>query len=145
MHKDEEGKRIAMEMKERTSQLFKEDKPYEKSNLDTMKNYLPFFVILIAMACSTPKKLPDQPLGVETREIIPGFDKQGHRGARGLMPENTFPAMKTALDMGVTTLEMDIVLTKDKQAILSHEPFFNHEITTKPDGSHVTEDEETSH
>ncbi|MGK2863464.1 MAG: glycerophosphodiester phosphodiesterase family protein, partial [Chitinophagaceae bacterium] len=108
-----------------------------------MKNFLSFFVILIAMACSSPKKLPDQPSAVENREIIPGFDVQGHRGARGLMPENTFPAMKLALDMGVTTLEMDIVLTKDKQALLSHEPFFNYEISTRPDGSPVTEGEET--
>ncbi len=72
------------------------------------------------------------------------FDKQGHRGCRGLMPENTLPAMKAALDLGVTTLEMDIAFTKDKQAILSHEPFFNHEITTKPGGSFVTEAEERS-
>jgi glycerophosphoryl diester phosphodiesterase len=72
------------------------------------------------------------------------FDQQGHRGCRGLMPENTFPAMKKALDLGVTTLEMDIIFTKDKQAVLSHEPFFNHEITTKPDGSLVTEAEEKS-
>jgi glycerophosphoryl diester phosphodiesterase len=72
------------------------------------------------------------------------FDKQGHRGCRGLMPENTFPAMKTALDLGVTTLEMDVVITKDKKVILSHEPFFNHEISTKPDGSLVKEAEESS-
>ncbi len=38
------------------------------------------------------------------------FDTQGHRGSRGLMPENTFPAMKKALDLGVTTLEMDVVI-----------------------------------
>jgi glycerophosphoryl diester phosphodiesterase len=70
------------------------------------------------------------------------FDKQGHRGCRGLMPENTIPAMINAVGMGVTTLEMDIVFTKDKKAILSHEPFFNHEITTKPDGSFIDEKEE---
>ena len=58
------------------------------------------------------------------------FDKQGHRGCRGLMPENTVPAMITALGLGVTTLEMDMVITKDKQVILSHEPFFNHEISS---------------
>jgi glycerophosphoryl diester phosphodiesterase len=46
--------------------------------------------------------------------------------------------------LGVTTLEMDIVFTKDKKVILSHEPFFSHEITTKPDGSFVTEAEERS-
>jgi glycerophosphoryl diester phosphodiesterase len=70
------------------------------------------------------------------------FDKQGHRGCRGLMPENTVPAMLHALSLGVTTLEMDVVITKDNKVILSHEPFFNHEITTKPDGSFITEQEE---
>ncbi len=70
------------------------------------------------------------------------FDKQGHRGCRGLMPENTIPAMLHAIDLGVTTLEMDIVFTKDSVAILSHEPFFNHEITTKQDGSFIAEKDE---
>ncbi len=70
------------------------------------------------------------------------FDWQGHRGCRGLYPENTIPAMLYAIDIGVTTLEMDAVITKDKQVVLSHEPFFNHEITTKPNGSYVLESEE---
>jgi glycerophosphoryl diester phosphodiesterase len=70
------------------------------------------------------------------------FDTQGHRGCRGLFPENTVPAMLYAMDLGVTTLEMDIVFTKDNKAILSHEPFFNHEITTKPDGGFISEKEE---
>lgn len=70
------------------------------------------------------------------------FDKEGHRGARGLMPENTWPAMRLALDLGVTTLEMDAVITKDKKVILSHEPWFSHEITTKPDGEYIFEREE---
>lgn len=74
--------------------------------------------------------------------MLTEFDKQGHRGCRGLFPENTVPAMLNALGMGVTTLEMDVVITKDKKVVLSHEPFFNHEITTKPDGSYVTEKEE---
>jgi glycerophosphoryl diester phosphodiesterase len=70
------------------------------------------------------------------------FNIQGHRGCRGLMPENTIPAMLNAIELGVVTLEMDVVITKDKQVILSHEPFFNHEITTKPDGTYVSEKEE---
>src|SRR6476469_6327956 len=72
------------------------------------------------------------------------FDVQGHRGSRGLMPENTIPAMYKALDLGVTTLEMDAVVTKDKQVVVSHEPFFNHEITTRPNGHAVTVAEEKS-
>ena len=104
-----------------------------------MKNKLVFW-LLIFMACSNSKNVQKPPLGGLGVE----FDKQGHRGCRGLMPENTVPAMLYAIGMGMTTLEMDIVFTKDKKAILSHEPFFNHEITTKPSGSYVTEAEEKS-
>ncbi|MBK9483893.1 MAG: glycerophosphodiester phosphodiesterase [Chitinophagaceae bacterium] len=72
------------------------------------------------------------------------FDKQGHRGCRGLMPENTIPAMLNAIGLGVTTLEMDISISKDKKLFLSHEAFLNHEITTKPDGGFIDEKEEKS-
>lgn len=87
------------------------------------------------------KELPHPPSG----GLGVSFDKQGHRGCRGLMPENTIPAMLHALGMGVTTLEMDIVFTKDGKAILSHEPFFNHEITTKPDGTFIDERDEKNY
>ncbi|MEI8074879.1 MAG: glycerophosphodiester phosphodiesterase family protein [Bacteroidota bacterium] len=70
------------------------------------------------------------------------FDKEGHRGCRGLMPENTIPAMLKAIDLGVTTLEMDASISKDKKVFLSHEPFFNHEITTKPDSGFIEESTE---
>ncbi|MBL0144856.1 MAG: glycerophosphodiester phosphodiesterase [Chitinophagaceae bacterium] len=98
----------------------------------------------LIFACSSSKKnaaVNNQ--SQKSAPLEPGvFDKQGHRGCRGLMPENTVPGMLFAIGSGVTTLEMDVVITKDKQVILSHEPFFNHEITTKPDGSFVTEKEE---
>jgi glycerophosphoryl diester phosphodiesterase len=70
------------------------------------------------------------------------FDKQGHRGCRGLMPENTIPAMLNSIGLGVTTLEMDVCISKDKKVFLSHEAFFNHEITTKPDGGFIEEKDE---
>jgi len=66
------------------------------------------------------------------------FDIQGHRGARGLMPENTIPAFKKAIDLGVNTLEMDVVISKDRKVVVSHEPHFNPLITTKPDGNFFT-------
>jgi glycerophosphoryl diester phosphodiesterase len=75
---------------------------------------------------------------------MPSFDQQGHRGCRGLRPENTIPAMIHALELGVTTLETDVVISKDKQVVLSHEPFFNHEISTTPGGKRVTTAEEKS-
>ncbi|MDX2049235.1 MAG: glycerophosphodiester phosphodiesterase [Chitinophagaceae bacterium] len=73
------------------------------------------------------------------------FDVQGHRGCRGLMPENTIPAMIKALQLGVTTLEMDAVITKDKQVIVSHEPFFGWEISTTPDGKTFSFKEEKNY
>lgn len=83
--------------------------------------------------------------GLKTQRLeVKNFDKEGHRGCRGLMPENTIPAMLRAIDLGVTTLETDVVITKDKRVVLSHEPFFNHEISTKPDGTPVIEAEEKS-
>jgi glycerophosphoryl diester phosphodiesterase len=68
------------------------------------------------------------------------FDKQGHRGCRGLMPENTLPAMVEALGLGVTTLELDVVITKDGKVLVSHEPWFGKDITTLPDGSHLPDE-----
>lgn len=65
------------------------------------------------------------------------FDVQGHRGARGIMPENTIEAMIKGLQLGVTTLEMDIVISKDKQAVVSQEPYFNHEFSLTPDGKEI--------
>lgn len=56
------------------------------------------------------------------------FEIQGHRGARGLFPENSIPGFIEALKIGVTTLEMDVVITKDSQVVLSHEPWFNESI-----------------
>lgn len=67
-------------------------------------------------------------------QYIPKFDVQGHRGARGLMPENTIPGFITALDSGVMTLEMDVVITKDKKVILSHEPWMSAGICLNKEG-----------
>lgn len=96
------------------------------------------FILCFLAACHVANKMQ------ESRTIETGFDKQGHRGSRGLMPENTVPAMIRALELGVSTLEMDVVFTKDKKVILSHEPFFNHEISTKPDGQPVSVQEAKS-
>ncbi|MBB2145672.1 glycerophosphodiester phosphodiesterase [Pedobacter sp. LMG 31464] len=66
------------------------------------------------------------------------FDVQGHRGARGIMPENTIPAMIKGLQLGATTLEMEIVISKDKKAVVSQEPYFNHEYSLTPDGKSIS-------
>lgn len=73
---------------------------------------------------------------------LPKFDVQGHRGARGLKPENTIPGFLTALDTGVTTLEMDVVITKDKQVVLSHEPWMSSDICLDPQGKEFSNRDE---
>ncbi len=74
----------------------------------------------------------------------PTLNRQGHRGTRGLMPENTIPAMKKALDLGVQTLELDVVISKDNQVLVSHDTYMSADITTKPDGTPVTAEEQKS-
>lgn len=97
-------------------------------------------VLVLTMACSSAKNMQD-PSSSAARPVS-DFDKQGHRGCRGLMPENTWPAMQAALGFGVTTLEMDVVITKDKKVVLSHDPWFAQDITTKPDGTYMGPREE---
>ncbi len=62
------------------------------------------------------------------------FDLQGHRGARGLMPENTLPAFAKALEIGVTTLELDTNVTKDGIVVITHDPRLNPDLVRLPDG-----------
>ena len=62
------------------------------------------------------------------------LDWQGHRGARGLYPENTIGAMEEALKYPITTLELDVVLSKNLEIIVSHEPWMSDEICLDPDG-----------
>jgi glycerophosphoryl diester phosphodiesterase len=62
------------------------------------------------------------------------LDIQGHRGARGLAPENTLPAFARALAIGVTTLELDCAITRDGEVVVSHDPALNPDITRAPDG-----------
>lgn len=91
-------------------------------------------VLLLTMSLLYPSQRPAPPT----------FDLQGHRGCRGLMPENTVAAFKKALDLGVTTLELDVVISKDQQVVVSHEPYFNSAFSIKPDGKPVEKSEEKS-
>jgi glycerophosphoryl diester phosphodiesterase len=63
------------------------------------------------------------------------FDLQGHRGARGLAPENTLPAFERALEIGVTTLELDIGVTADGVVVISHDPYLNPAIARDRSGN----------
>ena len=80
----------------------------------------------------------DSPDSEPVSQIQEGFDVQGHRGARGLRPENTLPAFETALDLGVTTLELDLHFTADGQVVVWHDPVIAADKCGLSDGAPAT-------
>jgi glycerophosphoryl diester phosphodiesterase len=70
---------------------------------------------------------------------VSALDWQGHRGARGLVPENTTEAMLEALKYPITTLELDVVIAKDNVVMVSHEPWMSSEICLDLKGNPVKE------
>lgn len=75
-----------------------------------------------------------------TEREMNNIDIQGHRGARGLAPENSVPAFLMATRMGVTTLELDLVVSKDGRLVVSHEPYFSSVFCLDPKGSTIPSD-----
>ena len=65
------------------------------------------------------------------------IDLQGHRGARGLLPENTLPAFERAIALGVTTVELDVGITRDGVVVIHHDRTLNPDLARGPDGQWV--------
>ena len=65
------------------------------------------------------------------------MDVQGHRGARGYLPENTLPGFSRALAIGVNTLELDVGVTRDGVVVVHHDRGLNPDIARGPDGKWV--------
>src|ERR1700757_4808979 len=61
----------------------------------------------------------------------------GHRGARGYYPENTITSFIEAIKLGVTAIELDVVISKDMQVVVSHEAWMNEAFCSRPDGMEV--------
>ncbi len=70
---------------------------------------------------------------------LPSFDLQGHRGARGLYPENSLPGFEATLALGVTTLEMDLAVTRDGVVMVHHDRRLDPARTRGPDGTWLAE------
>ena len=68
----------------------------------------------------------------------------GHRGCRGLYPENTIVGFQKAIDLGVDGVEWDVVVNKDKQLVVSHDPFFEEAFCLMPDGTEITEEKKNN-
>ncbi len=81
--------------------------------------------VLLAAGCSTQE------------HAVKDIDLQGHRGCRGLLPENTIEGFIKALEIGVNTLELDVVISKDKKVVVSHEPYLSSEICLDTAGEEI--------
>ncbi|RYY26413.1 MAG: glycerophosphodiester phosphodiesterase [Chitinophagaceae bacterium] len=91
-----------------------------------MKFFISALVMaLISCTASRPGGLPRE---------YPVFFKEGHRGARGHLPENTIPSMKKAIDLGANVIEVDVYITRDGEVLVAHDPYVNVGISTLPDG-----------
>ena len=91
-------------------------------------------ILIIDGSCSESGKMS------KSDEKFPAFFQVGHRGARGLMPENTIPAMEKGIEAGANTVEMDVHLTKDGQVLVYHDESFDPNYTSMPDGADIPKD-----
>ncbi|MEZ5038366.1 MAG: glycerophosphodiester phosphodiesterase family protein [Saprospiraceae bacterium] len=97
------------------------------------KTFLWIGMAAFLVACQEPNAMDEDKV----------IDFQGHRGARGLLPENTIPAFQKALTFpAIKTLELDLAVSKDSQLVVSHEPWMNSLFCLQPDGSAISEAEE---
>jgi glycerophosphoryl diester phosphodiesterase len=74
----------------------------------------------------------------ETLRYIASVDVAGHRGGRGLRPENTLPAFESGLDNLINTIETDTGVTTDRVSLIWHDQFLNPQSCRKADGSEYT-------
>jgi glycerophosphoryl diester phosphodiesterase len=100
--------------------------------------WLGFTLLMVALGGATAL-WPHGPVTVADAGL-PDFDLQGHRGARGLVPENTVPAFEKALALGVTTLELDTVMTADGVVVVHHDRRLAPERTRDVAGAWVAEE-----
>ena len=100
-----------------------------------MNRILGLTVVAGCLAACTASKQVSLPAN------YPVFYKEGHRGTRGLMPENTIPAMKKGVEVGANCIEVDVYLTKDGKVLISHDPFVNVTHSLHADGSEIAKDD----
>ena len=130
-----------------------------KDKIPVLSNKMPFFakmsranshnpwsvtlaITFFFAACTPPQYKPQTSDKSPSLTLLSAdFDWQGHRGCRGLLPENSIPAFLKALELGVTTLELDLAVSRDSQLIVSHEPWMNDDICLKADGSAIEKGE----
>lgn len=102
-----------------------------------MKKISHFFVLILLCLVSCKSKK----LTMEPNLSFPDFDIEAHRGGRGLMPENSIPAMLNALKIGVNTLEMDTHISKDGEVVVTHDDELSPDFMLQPNGKEMAKDD----
>lgn len=98
-----------------------------------------FLQIFLLTGCKTQPAIQSPPEVVENS--FPKFLHQGHRGTRGLMPENTIPSMIKAIEEGSNVVELDVHVTKDNQVVVTHDPYINGSFSLTPNGEEISEED----
>ena len=93
-------------------------------------------ILIVLLVCIQCGKQSISEISYEGRSL----DIQGHRGMRGLFPENSIIGFIKALELGVNTLELDIVMSMDTQLVVSHEPFISSAICQYPGGGKISKE-----
>lgn len=75
-------------------------------------------------------------------QIPANFTIEGHRGARGYVPENTIPSFIKGLELGADTVELDVVISKDNKVVVSHDHYFSSVISSDKNGQPITADKQ---
>ena len=100
-----------------------------------MRSLLIFIILSVCIQCG-------QQSTSDVSDEGGSLDLQGHRGMRGLFPENSILGFLKALELGVNTLELDIVMSGDTQLVVSHEPFISSAICQYPGGRQIPKETE---
>lgn len=89
-----------------------------------------FFLLILLFSINAPSQTARK------------FEIQGHRGARGLAPENTIPSFLKALEFGMDVIELDVVVSRDNKIVVSHEPWFSSAITLDQNNRQIPADKQ---
>lgn len=119
-----------------SSALFVSNWYIRKNSL--MKLSVVLFSLLLVLGCSSS---PDADPNQQEEEVnSQTLDIQGHRGARGYLPENSIPGFVLAMEMGANTLEMDLCCSADSQLVVNHDPILNASLCLDAAGNELPED-----
>ncbi|MFC6860575.1 glycerophosphodiester phosphodiesterase family protein [Zunongwangia atlantica] len=102
------------------------------------------FIAFVSFSCKENQKeenTSEEKITSETSKI----EVQGHRGERGHSPENSIPGFLASIDKGIDVVEMDVVMSKDKKIVVSHEAFMSSAYVLSPSGDTISKQEEKSY